>query len=194
MDLNTIMDMGIYCTNLNGLIDFALMSTTVSAEECMGAVNGRRIQEPDKDAGLGVKFHEPVAGSRKRAEGLEVKWKLHDWVFRTERSCRVTVSSTAVDSMLLPFCHDVTQKTFRVASDDKAKTTHPCSATGIATCEILVPESLLADYVTLYSKILGSKFEITGDDATDRSCSLDVGVPQGAGTAKVILRGAQRRK
>jgi hypothetical protein len=52
----------------------------------------------------------------------------------------------------------------------------------------------LAEYVTLYCKILGSTPEATGDNAGGRSFTLDVGVPQGAGRAKVVVREARTEK
>jgi hypothetical protein len=88
----------------------------------------------------------------------------------------------------------VTQRAFRVASNDKAKTTHPCGATGIAACEIIVPQHRLAEYVTLYSKILGSQPEVFGEFAGGKSLALDVGVPQGPGRARVVVREAQTEK
>jgi hypothetical protein len=164
------------------------------AEECVDTVNKRLAKGPDKDAGLGVRFQEPIAGSRKRADGVEVKWKVTRPVFQD--------GEKTPDHDLFPggridapfFCHDVTQRTFRVASNDKSKTTHPCSATGIAECEILVPQNWLAEYITLYSKILGSKPEVAGDDASGKSFNFNVGVPQGAGRAKVVVREAKSEK
>jgi hypothetical protein len=177
-----------------GLIDFALTSTTVPAEECIDAVNKRLTQGPDKDAGLGVKYQEPIAGSRKRADGVEVKWKVTRPVFHDgEKTPNHNLfPGGRLDAPF--FCHDVTERTFRVASDDKGKTTHPCGATGIAACEILVPQDRLAEYVTLYSKILGSKIEVTGGDTDGRSFTLDVGVPHGAGRSKVVVREARTEK
>jgi hypothetical protein len=177
-----------------GLIDFALTSTTVPAEECIETVNKRLTQGPGKDAGLGVKCQEPIAGSRKRADGVEVKWKVTRPVFHDgEKTPNHNLfPGGRLDAPF--FCHDVTQRTFRVASDDKAKTTHPCGATGIAACEILVPQDRLTDYVTLYSKILDSKSQVNGDDAGGRTFTLEVGVPQGAGRAKVVVREARTEK
>jgi hypothetical protein len=86
-----------------GLIDFALTSTTVPAEECINTVNKRLAQEPDKDAGLGVSFQEPIAGSRKRTDGKEVKWKVTRPIFRMERRHRIIISSPVEDSMFLSF-------------------------------------------------------------------------------------------
>lgn len=177
-----------------GLIDFALTSTTVPAEECIETVNKRLTQGPEKDGDLGVKYQEPIAGSRKRADGMEVKWKVTRPVFHDgeKTPSHDLFLGGRLDAPF--FCHDVTQRTFRVASDDMAKITHPCGATGIASCEIFVPQDRLAKYVTLYSKILGSKPEVTSDEADGRSFSLDVDVPQGAGSSKVVVREARNEK
>lgn len=125
---------------------------------------------------------------------MEVKWKVTRPVFHDGEK---TPSHDIFPGRRLdaPFyCHDVTQRTFRVASDDKAKTAHPCGATGIAACEVLVPQDRLAEYVTLYSKILGSKPEVAGNDSGGKSFALDVGVPHGAGRSKVVVREAQTEK
>ncbi|RDW60549.1 hypothetical protein BP6252_11932 [Coleophoma cylindrospora] len=177
-----------------GLIDFALTSTTVPAEECIGAVNQRLSEDPDYDAGLGVKFQEPVAGSRKRADGIEVKWKVTRPVFRDGQK---TPSATLFSGGRIDvpfFCHDVTQRAFRVAADDPTKTTHPCGAIGIAACEILVPQDRLAEYLTLYSKILGCKPAANADDADGKSFIFGVGAPQGGGSPKVVVREARTKK
>ncbi|RDW91715.1 hypothetical protein BP5796_02880 [Coleophoma crateriformis] len=177
-----------------GLIDFALTSTTVPAEECVGAINQRLSEEPDHDAGLGIKFQQPVAGSRKRADGVEVQWKVTRPVFRDGQK---TPSATLFPGGRIDvpfFCHDVTQRTFRVAADDPARTTHPCGAIGIAACEILVPQDQLAEYVTLYSKILGCKPAVNADDADGKSFIFGVGAPQGGGSPKVVVREARTKK
>ena len=125
---------------------------------------------------------------------MEVKWKVTRPVFQDGEKTpnHDLFPGGRIDAPF--FCHDVTQRTFRVASDDKSKTTHPCGATGITACEILVPQNRLAEYVTLYSKISGSKPEVACDDASWKSFKFDVGVPQGAGRAKVVLREARSEK
>lgn len=44
----------------DGLIDFALTSTTVTDPDCIDTVNKILNQEPNKDGGRVVKFHIPV--------------------------------------------------------------------------------------------------------------------------------------
>ncbi|CAJ2504984.1 Uu.00g123780.m01.CDS01 [Anthostomella pinea] len=40
------------------------------------------------------------------------------------------------------------------------KTTHPCGATGISACEVLVPKNLLIQYSSAYSKTPGSSLSL----------------------------------
>ncbi|KAH7346470.1 glyoxalase-like protein [Rhexocercosporidium sp. MPI-PUGE-AT-0058] len=177
----------------HGLIDFALTtSSSITAEECIGDVNTRLSSPPDKDGDLGVTFQDPIAGSRKRADGVEVKWKVTRPIF--SEGAKTPSQEMFPDGRIdVPFfCHDVTKRTFRVASDDEAKTTHPCGATGIAGCEILVPSDLLSEYVTVYSKILGAKPVVNAEDASGgKSFSFVLGVPQGEGSSKVVVREAK---
>lgn len=171
-----------------GLIDFAVTDTTHSAEESVDAVNDRLSEDFGKDAGLGIKFGTPITGSRKKADGVEIEWK----VTRPEFS---TADKTPGPELFangridVPFfCHDITPRTDRVPSNDEKMTTHPCGATGIAACEILVPEQLQAEYARVYSKILGSEIE-TG--AERNAAVFDVGVPQGSARSRVVMRAAE---
>ncbi|KAI1737401.1 glyoxalase-like protein [Xylaria scruposa] len=171
-----------------GLIDFAITDPTQSAEESVGAVNRRLSEGPEKDAGLGVKFSDPIAGSRKKANGAEIKWKVTRPEFsRGDKTPGPELfASGRIDVPF--FCHDVTPRTDRVPSRDEGKTTHPCGAVGIAACEILVPEYLEAEYARVYSKILGSRLEPA---AAQNSHILDIGVPQGSTRSKVVVRAAK---
>jgi hypothetical protein len=177
-----------------GLIDFALTSTSVPAEECIKTVNARLKEPPERNSGLGVEYQDPVPGGRKRADGVDVKWKVSRPVFGL--GDRVPAQELFPGGRLdCPFfCHDVTERSLRVDSGDESKTTHPCGATGIAACEILVPSELLSEYATLYSKILGSNPEIQPDNGCGKSFSLDVGVPNDTKTAKVVVREAHSER
>lgn len=171
-----------------GLIDFAITDTTQSAEESVGAVNERLSGGAEKDAGLGVRFGKPIAGSRKKADGVEIKWK----VTRPEFSQAVKTPGAelfANGRIDVPFfCHDVTPRTDRVPYKDEKKTTHPCGAVGIAACEILVPKHLHAEYASVYSKILGSSIQTV---AGQKSHTLDIGVPEGPVRSTVVVRAAE---
>ncbi|KAI0108708.1 glyoxalase-like protein [Nemania sp. FL0031] len=174
-----------------GLIDFAITDTTHSAEESVGTANERLSEGLEKDAGLGVKFGKPIAGSRKKAGGAEIKWKVTRPQF--SKGEKTPGPELFADGRIdVPFfCHDVTPRTDRVPSKDKEKTAHPCGAVGIAACEILVPKHLQTEYACVYSKILGSKLEpATGQNLH----TLDIGVPQGPARSTVVLRVAETEK
>jgi hypothetical protein len=183
--------MRVWAAKKDGLIDFALTSTSVPAEECVAAINARLGELPDGDLGLGVKYQDPVPGGRKRADGLEVKWKVSRPVFRN--------GEKVPDQDLFPggrldcpfFCHDVTERSLRVDSGDETKTTHPCGTIGIAACEILVPSDLLSEYTTLYSKILGLNPNVGSNSEVGKSFSFNVGAPSRKRTAQVIVREAR---
>lgn len=171
-----------------GLIDFAITDTTHSAEESVGTVNEQLSQGPEKDADLGIKFGKPTAGSRRKADGVEIKWKVTRPDF-SEGDKTPSPEHFANGRIDVPFfCHDVTPRTDRVPSQDEKKTTHPCGAIGIAACEILVPKHLQAEYASVYSKILGSKPEPA---AGQNSHTLDIGVPQGSARSTVVVRAAE---
>ncbi len=172
-----------------GLIDFAITDTTHSDEESVATVNERLSERPDKDAGLGVKFGKPIVGSRKKADGVEIKWTVTRPEFSKgdKTPDQKLFANGRIDVPF--FCHDVTQRSDRVPSQDETKTTHPCGATGIAACEILVPKHLQTEYATVYAKILGSKLEpVTGGQGP---LTLDIGVPQGPTRSTVIVRAAE---
>ncbi|OAL53590.1 glyoxalase-like protein [Pyrenochaeta sp. DS3sAY3a] len=174
-----------------GLIDFAITDTTNSAEVSISTVNDRLIEEPEKDAGLGVKFGAPIAGSRKKTDGVEIKWKVTRPEF-SEGEKTPGQELFANGRIDVPFfCHDITPRTDRVPYKDEKKTTHPCGATGIAACEILVPKHLQSEYASVYSKILGSDLEA---EAGQNSHNLDIGVPEGSARFTVVVRAAETEK
>ncbi|CAG9988166.1 unnamed protein product [Clonostachys byssicola] len=185
---NETLPMRFWGAKTPGLIDFAITDTTQSAEESVGVVNQRLSEGPDKDAGLGVKFGKPITGSRKKADGTEISWKVTRPEF--SKGDKTPSEDLFVNGRIdVPFfCHDVTPRINRVPSLDKEKTTHPCGATGIAACEILVPKHLHTEYTNLYSKILGSEIKsVVGQS----SHTLDLGVPQGSTRTTVVVRAAE---
>lgn len=176
-----------------GLIDFALTSSA-TAKECISTVNEKLEHGPGKDAGLGVKYQSPIAGSRTRSDGVEVRWKVTRPVFSTGEKVpsEEMFPGGRMDAPF--FCHDVTDRTFRVACEDKAKTMHSCGAKGIATVEILVPGNSIEEYAMLWSKIVGSEAEVKEDESAGKEIVLDVGVPKGGGQSKIVLREAKSEK
>ncbi|KAF9771819.1 hypothetical protein IL306_010517 [Fusarium sp. DS 682] len=144
-----------------GLIDFAITDTTHSAEESVDAVNQRLTEGPEKDAGLGIKFGNPIAGSHKKADGMEIKWKVTRPEFSKGEKTpgQVNFANGRIDVPF--FCHDVTPRTGR---------------------------GLQTEYVRVYSKILGSEVETTGEG---NSHTLDLGVPQGPTRSTVVVWAAE---
>lgn len=92
------------------------------------------------------------------------------------------------------FCHDVTDRAFRVACEDKAKTTHACGAKGIAAIEVLIPWDRMEEYAVLWGKIVGSEPEVKEDETAGKEIVLDVGVPNGGGRSKIVLKEAKSEK
>ncbi|KAI1348189.1 glyoxalase-like protein [Xylaria sp. FL0043] len=176
-----------------GLIDFAITDTTRSAEETVGMVNERLSEGgPEKDAGLGVKYGDPIAGSRKKADnnGVEIKWKVTRPEFsRGEKTPGPELFANGRIDVPF-FCHDVTPRTDRVPYLDEEKTRHPCGAVGIAACEILVPGHLTAEYAQVYSKILGSE-PAAADRQNSQVHIFDIGVPRGSARSTVVVRAAE---
>jgi Glyoxalase-like domain len=177
-----------------GLIDFALTSSAVSAEECIGTVNEKFEQGLWKDAGLGVRYQSPVAGSRTRGDGVEAKWKVTRPVFGGGENVlgEEMFPGGRMDAPF--FCHDVTERGYRVACEDEKKTTHACGAKGIAAIEVLVPGERMEEYAILWGKIVGSEAKVRGAGSGGNECVLDVGVPKGGGRSKIVLREARSEK
>ena len=163
-----------------GLIDFALTSTG-SPEEYVDALNQRL--EGNK---LGVAYHQPVPGGRKRADGIDVKWKVSRPKFHTasHTPSHRFFPGGRLDSPF--FCHDVTERNLRVAFDAEGATTHACGATGISEVQILVSQGDLHDYVSLYKHVCGvDKSAIEEEDCI----SIELGTPiSGPGSSKIVIR------
>ena len=171
-----------------GLIDFAITDTTHSAEESTSTVNERLTNDLESDHGLGVKFGKPIAGSRKKADGTKISWKVTrpEFFHGSKTPGQDFFAKGRIDVPF--FCHDITPRSGRVPAHDKAKTNHPCGATGIAACEILLPKNLLNEYAGVYSKILGSDLST---NASQSFYILDIGVPQGSSRSTIIVRAAE---
>lgn len=71
-----------------------------------------------------VRYAQPIAGGRKRPDGVELKWKV--------------TFPTGVERGVVPFwCHDVTEREKRVPVSAEA-TSHPCGALGVAGVRVEV--------------------------------------------------------
>jgi hypothetical protein len=184
--------MRVWAKKQPGLIDFALGSLPTSTAEAHFDARVTRLQTEEGDGGLGVGYTAPKAGGRTRNDGVQVRWK----VSRPEFANAVNTP----DEALFPtgridapfFCYDVTSRDIRVPFQDKEKTTHPCSATGVAAVEVLVPKAKMDAYVKLYSSILGSSPEVVGEGDKENGWVFPINLPvQGTGRFAIRLRSAQ---
>lgn len=166
-----------------GLIDFALTSSG-SPEEYINALN-LRINDNE----LGVTYQQPVPGGRKRADGMDVKWKVSRPEFHTANHTpsHAFFPGGRLDAPF--FCHDVTERNVRVLFDDEKATTHPCGATGISEVRVLVPQDDLSDYAPLYRAICDSKDFITSEgDAAEIKISAPA---SGSITSKITIKASE---
>ncbi|TKA80647.1 hypothetical protein B0A55_01858 [Friedmanniomyces simplex] len=99
-----------------GIVDFAL--TTQKPFDFAG------LQERLEGSGSGVAYAKPVAGSRRREDGQDVKWE-------------VTFPLGAERGEVPFWCHDVTPRERRVPVGEE-NTDHPCQAIGMSRVTIEV--------------------------------------------------------
>lgn len=139
---------------------------------------------------LNLTYDEPREGGRKRLDGKELKWA-------TTRP-RLVDESKSGDSRSVPFfCHDVTDREFRVqytkkSSDDyPTKITHPCGAIGVSGMTVNIPANQFDQHVSLYNSLVGSSGKIEGGDAFYHlSCPGSTESESGAATCLLRLRKA----
>lgn len=95
-----------------GIADWALTNTTEDQPD-VKTINSRLEGKDSK-----VRYADPVAGGRKRPDGVELQWKV--------------TFPTGIERGAVPFwCHDVTEREKRVPISKEA-TAHPSGALGIA--------------------------------------------------------------
>jgi len=141
-----------------GLIDFAL-TTSQSAQETHAAVTKRLESTTESDAGdggLGVRFKDPLGGGRTRKDGQRCEWyvtkpRFDDSAPNIPRPADRYFPAGRLDTPF--FCHDVTDRDLRVPYLDKTISTHPCGARGILSVDVVVPESHMASYSTMYAAV-----------------------------------------
>jgi hypothetical protein len=175
--------MGVWGRKHPGLIDFALTSLD-SPEDYVDGLN-RRLKDND----LGVIYHQPVSGGRKRADGMDVKWKVSRPKFHnaSHTPSHAFFPGGRLDAPF--FCHDVTERNLRALFDDEKATTHPSGAIGISEVRVLVPQGALKDYTPLYQGICDAEEVIKeGRDAA----GIKIAVPvSGARSSRISIRAAE---
>lgn len=175
--------MGVWGRKHPGLIDFALTSPG-RPEEYVDALNHRL-----KDNNLGVSYHQPVPGGRKRADAIQVSWKVSRPKFHTasHTPSHAFFPGGRLDAPF--FCHDVTERSLRVLFDDEKATTHPCGVIGISEVRVLVPEGALKDYAPLYQAICEAEESVKGGkDIAGIKLSLPVSE---AGNSCISIRASE---
>jgi hypothetical protein len=175
--------MGVWGRKHPGLIDFALTSPG-SPEDYVDKLNYRL-----KDNELGVAYHQPVPGGRKRADGIDVKWKVSRPKFHnaSHTPSHAFFHGGRLDAPF--FCHDVTERNLRVLFNDENATTHPCGAIGISEVRVLVPQGALKDYAPLYEAICDTGELIkAGRDLAGIKISVPV---SGVGTSRINIQASE---
>jgi len=152
-----------------GLIDFAL-TTPQSAQETHAAVTGRLESksndgDDEGDGGLGVRYKEPLFGGRKRRDGQQCQWYVTKPLFNdaAPHAPQPAEKYFPTGRLDTPFyCHDVTDRNLRVPYSDPSISKHPCGAVGILSVEVVVPETHIDRYMTLYSSVSGAAPKVHG--------------------------------
>ncbi|KAK1085321.1 hypothetical protein LTR33_002165 [Friedmanniomyces endolithicus] len=101
-----------------GIVDFALTTPKDHKFDLAG------LRERLEGSASGVGYAEPVAGGRRREDGLEVEWE-------------VTFPVGAERGEVPFWCHDVTARERRVAITE-GSTKHPCRAVGMSRVTVEV--------------------------------------------------------
>jgi hypothetical protein len=114
------------------------LTSTDEEEPDVKAINSRL-----ENKGSPVRYANPIAGGRKRPDGVELKWKV--------------TFPTGVERGVAPFwCHDVTAREKRVPISPEA-TRHASGAFGVAGVRVSVDEGRVG-------AVRSSVQAITGDD------------------------------
>lgn len=119
-----------------GIVDWALTTTTEEQPD-VEKINSRL---EDKDSK--VRYADPVAGGRKRPDGVELQWKV--------------TFPTGIERGVVPFwCHDVTERNKRVPISKEA-TAHPSGALGVAGIRVGVDDSRVKAVSEAVEAIVGN--------------------------------------
>jgi hypothetical protein len=129
-----------------GIVDWALTTTTEEQPD-VKRINSR-LQNKDSK----VRYADPVAGGRKRPDGVELRW-------------RVTFP-TGIERGVVPFwCHDVTDREKRVPLSKEA-TEHPSGALGVAGIRVGVDDGRVKAVNDAVEAIVGNENLVLGAPKT----------------------------
>lgn len=138
------------------IIDWAL--TGDDAHSKFDAVMTRLKEMLAQGEELNVTYDQPLAGGRKRKDGIELRWV-------TSRPRKLRVTSDQPMPSVPFFCHDISPRVLRVPYAEgsmpnwKELVNHPCGAIGVASIEIEAAKLSIAAVASLYTAILGSEAE-----------------------------------
>jgi hypothetical protein len=125
-----------------GIVDWALTNTTEDQPD-VKKINSRLENKDSK-----VRYADPVAGGRKRPDGVELQWK-------------VTIP-TGIERGAVPFwCHDVTAREKRVPISKEA-TEHPSGALGVAGIRVGIDDTRVKAVSEAAEAIVGNENLVLG--------------------------------
>lgn len=125
-----------------GIVDWALTNTTEEQPD-VGNINSRLENKDSK-----VRYTDPVAGGRKRPDGVELQWKV--------------TFPTGIERGVVPFwCHDVTKRENRVPITKEA-TEHPSGALGVAGIRVEVDDGRVRAVNEAVGAIIGNDNLVLG--------------------------------
>lgn len=152
-----------------GIVDWALTNTSKDQPD-VTTINSRLESISSK-----VRYDEPVAGGRKRPDGVELRWKV--------------TFPAGIERGAVPFwCHDVTEREKRVPIS-KAATEHPCGALGVAGIRVGVDDGRVKAVSEAIQATIGKEGEklvLGAPKAVDGLKEPYVKVPAAEGTGDVL--------
>jgi hypothetical protein len=142
IDDNTKLREGHWWDKPYGVVDWALTSTADEQPD-VKSINSRLGSKDSK-----VRYADPVAGGRKRPDGVELQWKV--------------TFPTGIERGAMPFwCHDVTEREKRIPLSKEA-TNHPNGALGVAGIRVEVDEERVKAVREAVGAIVGNEQLVLG--------------------------------
>lgn len=152
-----------------GIVDWALTDTSEEQPD-VTTINSRLESISSK-----VRYDEPIAGGRKRPDGVQLEWKV--------------TFPTGIERGAVPFwCHDVTDREKRVPISKEA-TKHPCGALGVAGIRVGVDDGRVKAVSEAIQAIIGEEDEkivLGAPKAVGGLKEPYVQVPAAEGTGEVL--------
>ncbi|KAF3044390.1 hypothetical protein E8E12_010085 [Didymella heteroderae] len=150
-----------------GLIDWCL-TNSASPQDSWKAIGG-----------AGGSHDEPIAGGRKRADGVEVKWAV--------TFPQGAHGGQASRGRVPFFCHDITERAVRVPLNEE-KTTHASGVLGVKELTVIVRDKeLLKETGDVYAKLFGKEGVRRGDEVYFQASRVQQ-VDDLDGGARIVLR------